>query len=77
MTNQEAIDFIEREQIFTHLEADDCDLCKAWQTLKTAALAQQPNNSAMPKCRCGNCRTEVISMVKCINCGGVVDSTSA
>jgi hypothetical protein len=47
LTIQVAIDFIESERIFDHGEKDDCKLCESWQTLKSAALAQQTTNSAM------------------------------
>jgi hypothetical protein len=61
MTNQEAIDFIESEQIFTHLGPEDCRLCEAWQTLKKYCTqptdSQQPHGKICPHnspvCRCG------------------------
>jgi len=59
MTVEEAIAKIEEEKIFYHDgESDLCALCEAWQTLKSAVLAQQTNNKqSTPLCSCGKVAT--------------------
>ena len=67
MTVEEAIAKIEEEKIFYHDgESNLCALCEAWQTLKTAVLAQQTNNKQSTPCsKCGTDRVLMCPNRKC------------
>ena len=70
MTVEEAIAKIEEEKIFYHDgESDLCALCEAWQTLKTAVLAQRTNNKQSTPCHWCDGVHPMLNHAYCSNCG--------